>query len=367
MKVLSRLYFIWFLIGLSIPNLMYAFPENVRQGYVSCQSCHISPTGGGVLTRYGQRTAEEFMSTWADEGEAAFLNGAVDLPEEVAIGGDFRALAIHKDNQVYHVQRGFPMQADIELAYTPMDELSAVASFGSYDGTPDSRRHYLMYRPNDNVWIRGGLFFPAFGIQVADHSASIRKRLNFNQGQETYNLEFGYISEAYELIADAILGREAEGISREKGFSGRAGLFLGERSLVGISLLQAENDVWKRSVISPYAIIGFSPTLYLLAQTAWETKDAAISDDPSLPKHSNLHSYMKFGWEWYRGVHLFLNVDDSHSIDKDYLGRQQSIGPGVQWLPRPHLEIEARVEVKLDRSFSSKYGEQATLLLHYYL
>ncbi len=346
---------------------IWAFPENVRQGYGSCQSCHISPSGGGILTDYGKETSVDFLSTWSQEGEGNLFHGSIGEMENFKVGGDFRALAIQKDNNVYHYSRGFPMQADVELAYTPNDEWAIAATFGSYDGTPDSRRHYLIYKPNENWFLRGGLFATTFGLQIADHSASIRNRMNFNQGQETYNLEVGYTNEQFEIIFDAILGKQGEGISREQGVSSKFSYLVGERSVIGVSVIQAENEVWRRLAISPHSIIGFSTTLYLLAQTAWETKTSVVSNDPSLPDHTNLHSYMKLGWEVYRGFHVFAGFDDSHSVSDNYLARRQAYGPGIQWFPRPHFELEGRIEKKLDRAFSDKFGDQMTLLIHYYL
>jgi len=32
----------------------YAYPNMIRLGYTSCATCHVSPQGGGVLTRYGR-------------------------------------------------------------------------------------------------------------------------------------------------------------------------------------------------------------------------------------------------------------------------------------------------------------------------
>ena len=31
-----------------------AYPNMIRLGYVACATCHVSPQGGGVLTRYGR-------------------------------------------------------------------------------------------------------------------------------------------------------------------------------------------------------------------------------------------------------------------------------------------------------------------------
>jgi hypothetical protein len=95
-----------------------AFPENIRFGYNNCGACHVNPTGGGVLNAYGRKTSSEIITTWGSEKEAEFLHGAVEIPQSLNIGGDIRFLSLKRDNRVTESNVGFPMQADVELAYT---------------------------------------------------------------------------------------------------------------------------------------------------------------------------------------------------------------------------------------------------------
>src|SRR5690349_15571775 len=82
------------------PSRAHAYVWMVRHGYTTCATCHADPSGGGLLTQYGRAQGELLLRTQYakkdqdDPGAAAkFLWGAIDLPDNVLLGGDFRSLA----------------------------------------------------------------------------------------------------------------------------------------------------------------------------------------------------------------------------------------------------------------------------------
>src|SRR5665213_92015 len=79
------------------PKVAMAFPEMIRHGYVNCTSCHVSPSGGGVLTQYGRQLSGDLLSMAATEKETPFLHGLVQTPEWLLGGGDFRAVEIYRN------------------------------------------------------------------------------------------------------------------------------------------------------------------------------------------------------------------------------------------------------------------------------
>ncbi len=346
----------------------FSFPENVRHGYSNCGSCHVSPTGGGVLNEYGRRSGEDFMFTWASENEADFAHGAVKLPEGLHVGGDFRFLSLAKDNRITRSQLGFPMQADLELAYQLTDRLTVAAALGSYDGEIQSRRHYLMYQATDNFYVRAGRFFAAYGIYTPDHAVLTRKVLKFNEGQETLNAEIGYLNEKFELIVDAISSQGGEGMtSLDQGFSARFASYLGKNSQIGWSLMHGKGLIWERDVMGPFAIIGFGEDLHLQWELDYQKRKAVDSTDASLPDHATLLSFTRLGWQAAKGWQLFVSAETLDPQGSNvYTPKQRVFGPGVQWLPRPHLEFVAKFEKKQDEAFAREFGDQVLLVSHYY-
>ena len=353
---------------LSFAGKVRAFPENVRMGYASCRSCHVSPAGGGLLTAYGRLTSEEFLSTWMKSGESDFAYGAVKTPEHFNFGGDIRTLAIDKDNRVYETKRYFPMQADFEAAYAFTDKLTVALTLGAYDQDGSSRRHYIMYTPSDNFSARAGRFYPAYGIYNGDHSLLTRRTLGFDENQETYNLEGGFYTQKGEVIVTAILknGFDTQNEDRS-GFAARAVFYAGERSQAGISLMHNEGNLWRSDSYGPFFIWAFTPTFYWESEADTLSRKAVEKGDSSIADYAAILGYTRLAYEVVRGMHLLVTYEDlSPQSSNHYLAHQSGIGPGAQWFVRPHLDLMGKVEQRVDETWSVKAGMQAMLLAHFY-
>jgi hypothetical protein len=199
-------------IFLSLPIFGYAFPENIRHGYFSCTSCHVSPSGGGVLTPYGRSLSAELMSTWGSPKSSGFLFS--DSEDESKNPPWFRAniftrgVQTRRDSPTVEKTQFIPMQGDLE-AGVDIEQFAAIVTMGyraryasqSKDlGELFSRRHYLLYRPSENVSVRAGKFMFSFGLNGPDHITATRRGLGWDQGSESYNLELSYLSEKISSI-----------------------------------------------------------------------------------------------------------------------------------------------------------------------
>ncbi len=344
-----------------------AFPENVRHGYASCSTCHVSPTGGGVLTKYGRDASEDFLPTWTNKGENGALEGKVSLPDMLSLGGDVRTLSYSRDNKVYKEQGIIPMQADVEVAARPSPFFAAVVSLGAYDKNPQTQRHYLIANVGDHFYARVGRFFPAFGIQTPEHSTSTRRGLGFNESQERDTAEVGVTGELGEVVLDYILKNSGEISNEEKGFAARTAWYAGGKSQLGVSLLSTTSTVFNRTAFGAFAITGITKDVYVLAEVDSETKKPAEETDPTLEQTTRVVSYDKLGWEVTKGLHVLATYDMSVTTKGNYDPRYWSSGPGVQWFPRPHFEVLGQAQRRYDEAFSDKPGYLYTLMGHYYL
>ena len=66
-----------------------AFPETVRLGYLSCATCHISPSGRGILTPYGKTLSHELYSFKKTQNDQESLEAEAPWWQ---IGGRFRLM-----------------------------------------------------------------------------------------------------------------------------------------------------------------------------------------------------------------------------------------------------------------------------------
>src|SRR5476651_1283047 len=119
LKLLMRIggvfavFFLPFLVG----TRAFGYAEMVRHGYVNCTACHISPSGGGVLTDYGRALSKEILSTTSlnEEERLAYF---FKTPKWLQLGGDFRAISIEQHTGTSLTELYIPMQRDIEAAVT---------------------------------------------------------------------------------------------------------------------------------------------------------------------------------------------------------------------------------------------------------
>ncbi len=356
-----------FALGLA-PRAAQAYPDNVRYGYANCAACHMSPTGGGLLTPYGRGASEEFLSTWTRPGEGGLINGAVKTPDWLLAGGELRGLAFSRDTNVYEAKGFIPMQIEADAGITYQNEVTAVAAVGVYNKSLQLQNAYALVNVGEHVFTRLGRFFPAFGINAPEHTLVTRRGLGFDEGQETWNLEAGVVGEAGEVIVDAILKQGIDEISsEEKGVALRAAWYAGGRSQLGVSLLSVKGSVWRRTVPGVFATAGITKTVYVLAEIDREQKTPTLATDPSTPANTRVVSATKVGWEFTRGLHVLGTYESSVTTSGRFDPRLWSAGPGLQWFPRPHLEVLAQAQRRYDEAWSKTAGTLLTLMTHYNL
>ncbi len=349
-----------------------AFPEMVRHHYVNCNSCHVNPNGGGLLTEYGRGMAGEVLSTWSYEDESLFLHGLVK-PEKVPgflnVGGDVRAIQVHQESAALRAGRYILMQASLEAAVTA-GPLTAVAAYGE----PDRLNHihgaftrvYLLGNLTDTIQVKAGRFLPAFGINDPHHILSTRQSLGFGFASERNMVEGHYNGEQWHIAAGLSRSRE-ESALRQKETAGslQAEKFFSDSYRVGASLWVGESEAQKRRLASLHGILGFSEHWYLLIETAWQHRQALTSKRP--PFETGIFHNARLGYELVKGLHLFALEDVSKSVVTDPSSLIVQVGPGVIWYPRPHFEFELAFTKKKILKDSREFNDYAYLMLHYYL
>ncbi len=346
-----------------------AFPELVRHGYPNCMACHVSPSGGGVLTEYGQALSKELMSTWGFEGEERFLY-TIPTTSTLALGGDVRWLNLRDDPpKGNYKERSIWMQRDFEAAVT-VGKFTVDGTLGVEDPKLDgnlefiSRRHYLLYQAAEAVTLRAGRFYPNFGIYVPDHSSVIRRGLGWDQGQETYNLEAGYQSDRWNYFATAIFGRiDDPNIKREKGGALTVAYNPSEHSKVGASYYYGETNEVTNHYVGPWAILGFTSKFFLLAQ-ATATRSWPYQNKGA---HWGMKDYARLDYELFKGFHTLATYEFSQSNLKIGDTRGDILGAGFQWFPRPHFEFLLTYNKLYRKSLSTEPTERILFLAHYYL
>jgi hypothetical protein len=361
-------FFFSFLVGLlmlcGFASKAEAFPENIRHGYTSCTSCHVSPVGGGTLTPYGRGVIDS-LTTAAVDGAEQPLYGLVGSPPDwLMVGGDQRAVYYTMSPTFAPPSRQLiPMQLDAELALRVMPGIIVDASIGEYgpDHSIEYRRFYVKADLNPNLSLRVGHFLPAYGINLPDHTTIVRDQLGLGEGGETNNVELAFIRPYGESILTFIYGNASTftvdpkiGVNNKpgdemSGLAWRGAANVNTHAQVGLSYMGVSSfATWQQSY-GVFAQVGITPKSYILAEYDRKFQDG---------QRFNL-GLIKAGYEFYPGLAATLQGEMQD------VTRGQSAG--IQWWPFPHWEIvlEER-RTFLDMSYRT-FVDSGVLLLHHYL
>ncbi len=342
-----------------------AFPEMIRYGYVNCTSCHVSPSGGGVLTDYGRELSAEVLSTWSKEGETAFIYGVVPTPSWLSLGGDVRAVELYRNTPQVTASRFINMQDDLEAAGA-IGRFTIDASAGLYMNNFESRRYYALYHATDELSLRFGKFRQAYGLMEPDHTTPITRGLGWDEDTESYNLEAAWLSDKLNVYLTGNFGQLGSDMIPanmwERGIALRLGVPFSDRYLVGFSYFHGVSQTWNRDVAGPFAMLGFTKHFFLLSEI-----DFQKIEDSTLLDGTGWVTWNKLDYEFIQGLHGYLSYELTRPLFA-YSGAENSAyGIGSQWFPRPHFEFDLKWLFQSTPAFPGRTSDYAVLLLHYYL
>ncbi len=360
----------------------HAFPELTRHGYTSCTACHTAPNGGGALTPYGRNLSRELLSTWGAPREAEVLHGA--LPKEwmeslegspLRFGGDLRYIQTHRENANVRAGQFFLMQAGVEVAYDQGAWAVAISSGkiedprGSKEFRFVSPRYYGLLRAGESLNIRAGRFPTAFGINLADHTLSVRRPLGLGPEVERDNLEFSWLGEKDQAFVSVMTSAPSTpDTDRERAVVLRYDRILGEKSRVGGSFWQGEGGAdasdsrYQRFMLALHSIVNISESWFFTGELDRQERLDKPSTGSNLTQSQ--YAFLRLHYEPVRGVVPFAQLQHERGDVNLDSSEANKYGLGFNWYPRPHFEflgIWNRV------SRQGAWSDEAYLLLHYYL
>lgn len=347
----------------------------IRHGYTSCMTCHVSPNGGGLVTPYGRSMAKEILSRHSYEGEERLFHGTLDAEglnswldgsRETGfnIGGNVRWVQSHKESRDVRERRSIFMQAEIEAA-AQHKQFILTGAFGRFPIGRDefvtrSRKWSAIYKASDSLSIRAGRFLPSYGILVPEHIYLTRKELGFDQGFERNALEMTWVAEAFTLFVTKTKDPDGQ-LFQEDGLSLRLEKSIAETRKLGISIYRGDGPAVDRSLLGFDAQLAFGHSFVTLAEINYlESVNSATTT-------KGFVGMSKTSYELTRGLFLQILLERSHRDAGNPGAYRDGFGPGFQFFPRPHWELAGHWIRRVDAQNPQRSGDEAYLLLHYYL
>lgn len=352
-----------------ISGIALAFPDMIRHGYTNCTACHVSTAGGGVLNAYGRSLSKELISTWSGKNEAGLLHfiNTEKIDDWLALGGDFRGAQVHQENDTVKRGKWISMQAGIEAAIIQpkwaMDIF--VGQFRPANGSTEFKeyapRFYGMVMPLEQLYIKFGRFLPNFGLNLPDHIIATRGPLMMGYGMERDTLEASWLGEDWNIIGGAYKTPKNISADNQTGITGTVTYtFLGNFK-TGLQFLSEKDDVQTRQITGALGYLGWTKDF----GTLFEIDSQVTQQITGGPERKGVALLHRSSFEVFKGfsvvaLNSYLQSDVDSGATKTY-----RFGPGIQWFPRPHFDIQAFWT--REQASSLKEGDYAWLVLHYYL
>jgi len=184
--------FIFITVGLCIVLIQTVLAEPylaTRTGQ-RCMACHVSPTGGGMRTEFGQVYGRSLAASPSD---AAPFDSA--LSNNVHLGGDYRGSLQATKTPGEEDQLNFQTKrANIYLHAQLLESLSFYVD-QQLAPANENRTAWIKYQPaGSNYYLRSGQFFIPYGLRLEDDTAFIRQVTGVNFATADNGAELGWDS-----------------------------------------------------------------------------------------------------------------------------------------------------------------------------
>jgi hypothetical protein len=323
-------------LALTLPLSALGFPETARHGYVSCSTCHFSPSGRGLLTPYGKTIAKELYSS---------LRNLADSQETEApnspwhVGGQFRLLQWFSQTPSIEKARFFPMQSELEGAYD-QNTWALIASVGAWrpmDSTQKayraySRNHFLLLRPSEELILRFGHFRVNHGLGLPDHTILTTESLGWTHSHETYNSEFTYLLD--DLVFQATLLSPSKLLVNDESFEGLSLAFtkaFNSKHKLGLNLSQFNREGIAENQFNLHGIATLSESSFFQAEAAYRHfRDKTKSEQAAL--------FSRLSYELRQRLRPFVQLEAAAvEPNKNNITHRGSIG--FEWFPINYFDL----------------------------
>jgi hypothetical protein len=359
----------WAILAATVtPGASFGYPFMIRRDYTACAQCHADPSGGGLLTPYGRAAGELLLrSSYGapedrDPGKVGnFAFGAVDLPENLQLGGAVRGMLMNAGPVgAGSTLRAFPMQLDL-LGQLKLSRVRANLSLGYGQGAPTqpisvihregpqlvSRHHWLgVDLGQDNEWLlRFGRMNLPFGLRGIAHNQWVRDetRSDTNVDQQ-HGLALAFSTAGIRGEVMGILGnlllKPAE--YRELGYSAYLEWAPFPQLAVGASSLIAHADadlatgdpMWRHA----HGLFArFTPHPRWVFSTE---QDLTLFSQPTAVNRWGLASLLEADFEPVQGVHL-IATGELRSRGLVDLAPSLGVWGSLAWFFAPHADLRA--------------------------
>lgn len=348
---------------LSLVNNAHAFPDSVRHGYTHCSACHVSPAGGGLLSKYGRNLSTELFSTWSYSDEEKLGHGILkskgDQSKNLHFGGDIRYLNRSSENKTATTDEGFLMQAQLKLALQ-YEKFQLFLSLGEIENPRQtsevrwiSPEYFLLFSPGEETFVRAGRFEPMYGLRLPEHNLLVKQETSFVPWQQRDAVELAQQGENLTLAVAGFQSTDGQALAQQNtGYIFSAYYTVFDTFRLGFNFLNAEGQDLRRRSTTVSGVLPWTKMFFSSVEISRVANNGAES----------AVALWRNSYEMFKGFIPYLQFQGKREFGNTTMNRDQ-YGVGLLWLPRPHWEFQ----------FSSEWihqtmggSQEMFLMSHYY-
>ncbi len=360
-SIFNKEYIVLVLILFLLPANTFGFPETIRHGYLSCATCHYSPTGSGLLTAYGKTMSQELYNS--------FKNNKNEIPLEEEppwwqVGAQFRMMQLLTDTPSIQRARLFPMQTEV-MAALSKQKLSIVFSEALWRPIDAenkrlklyNRNLYGTYQFNDNWILRIGKFKMGYGLGLPDHTVLTQQGLGWSFFHETNNGELMFNTDNVVIVATLISpSRLIVSDNVIKGYAVSFDQLLKSKNKLGFNVGRFWRDGVEEFQQNIHAIVSLTDYSFIQSELGLRQIRDKNKSDPSaflirysFVPDSSLRPYLQFE----QGFESFIRKTNANNY---YLG--------TEWFPINYFDLQ--LYLGLEKQAGDEDKKVVNLQGHFY-
>jgi hypothetical protein len=375
---------------------VHAFASTIRHGYTQCTPCHVDPSGAGPLTAYGRAIADEAIrmhfpgeTESGDESppSAAFLWGAVRLPDSLILQGDVRYARLEQKIEAVPVMsRGIWMQADMGAALQ-LGAFTASGSLGyavqgaqaaAITSAPEenliSRYHWVGYSFLDGaLMLRAGRMNLPYGLRVIEHTSWVRATTRTSiDAHQQYGVSLAWAKGIWRAELMGIVGNFAlsPDAFRERGYSGYVEAALAPKLTLGATSLLTHRvldpGTLKRTFRHAYGVFGRYATPWEPLVVTGEL-DYSLESPRYAKRRQGVVGFLQADVEFLQGLHLIATGEISNvGLNSPPVSYGAWLSYAWFFLPHADLRVDSIVQ-HFGSAAGSRDGYTFLLQGHVYL
>lgn len=346
-------------------SYLSALPKFASRLNLSCKSCHVNPTGGGLRNAFGVSYGQEDLPipTWQED--FALEEFSTQLNDIISVGANFRTLYFTQQTSPTTSRNSFfQMQSDLYLSARLAKKTTLYLNRGN--GSRFEAFGMAGVLPMDG-YVKAGWFIPNFGIKVDDHNIFSRDKTAFAfGGGHDAGVEVGFSPAMFDFtlgIMNGAAGDRDDNSLKSLLARGEARISVSGINLRGGgSYYNNAGPAGIRTYLGVHGIASVGGNLTVLGEFI-QRRD--FSNATKIKTYANI-LYVEANYLLMQGVDAKVGYEFFDPDTKYTTGTESRIVVGLEFYPISGVELRPLYVFRKEQPTDSS-NDQFIMMMHLYL